>query len=134
MTPVEIVAGLLLAVGGFFLVSAAIGVLRFPDVYTRLHASGVGDTLGAGLVLAGLLVITSFGEHGWVPELLEGHGWHGAEHGVINSFKLISILFFMWVSGTTACHALAKAAWLAGVEPWQAERDDADRGGEEVAP
>jgi len=133
MTPVEIVAGLLLAAGGFFLVTGAVGVLRFPDIYTRLHAAGVGDTLGAGLVLAGLLVLTTAGEHGWATELLAGHGWHGAEHGIVTSFKLVSILFFMWVSGTTACHALAKAAYLAGVPPWTAD-GEASESVEEVAP
>ena len=40
--------------GLFFIVVGSIGVLRFPDVYTRLHASGMTDTMGAGLVLVGL--------------------------------------------------------------------------------
>ncbi len=119
MSPVMVLVGVLLGFGSLFLVTGAVGLLRFPDVYTRLHAAGVGDTLGAGLILAGLLVIPTFGDHGWVVELAAGHGWHGAEHGVVTSFKLVSILFFMWVSGTTACHALAKSAHLAGVVPWR---------------
>lgn len=103
--------------GAFCLITGAVGLLRFPDVYSRLHAAGVADTLGAGAIMAGLMIVTTLGDHGWLTALWRGEGWHGAEHGVITTFKLMSVLFFMWVTSTTACHALAKAAWLAEVEP-----------------
>ncbi|HEY9531031.1 MAG TPA: monovalent cation/H(+) antiporter subunit G, partial [Burkholderiales bacterium] len=47
---------ILLAAGGFFCIVGGIGVLRMPDFYTRLHAAGVNDTLGAGLLLLGLIL------------------------------------------------------------------------------
>lgn len=120
---VDAVSGLLLVAGGLFCVTGAVGLVRFPDLYTRLHAVGVGDTLGAFLVLGGLFVLAAGGEHGFVTAALHGEGLAGMEHGLIVGFKLISTLFFMWVSGTTACHALAKAAHLSGLEPWQAPAD-----------
>lgn len=128
---VDVLAGVLLVAGGLFCVTGALGLLRFPDLYTRLHAVGVGDTLGAFLVLGGLFVITAGGEHGFVTAALHGEGLAGMEHGLIVGFKLISALFFMWVSGTTACHALAKSAYLSGLKPWQAA---SDAGAEEPAP
>lgn len=50
------VSGALVAVGLVFMVGGAIGVLRFPDFYTRLHAAGVGDLIGGVIVIAGLAV------------------------------------------------------------------------------
>ena len=42
--------------GGFFLIVGGIGLLRFPDFYTRLHAAGMTDTLGVGLMLLGMMM------------------------------------------------------------------------------
>lgn len=112
-----VVAGALVLVGAFGCLTAAVGVLRFPDAYTRLHAAGVGDTLGAGAILLGLAVWTLFGEAGVVPELVAGHG-HAAWTRLLVATKLAFILAFLWSTGTTACHALAKSAWLAGLTPW----------------
>jgi len=75
--------------GGIFLLVGAIGVLRFPDFYTRLHAVSVCDTMGAGLVLVGLM--------------LQG----GLS---LVTVKLLLIFYFMIFTGPTAVHALAEAA------------------------
>ncbi len=112
--------GALVLLGAAAAVSSAVGVLRFPDFYARLHAAGVGDTLGAGLVIAGLLVITTFQEGGWLPALVNGE-LAATKPGLLVCAKLISILLFLWISGTTATHALAKAAWTSGLEPWKRE-------------
>ena len=56
----DVVAALLLAGGSAFLLIGAVGVLRFPDFYTRLHPAGLTDTAGAGLILAGLMVESGF--------------------------------------------------------------------------
>ena len=53
---VDIASWILLLGGGFFLLVGGIGVLRLPDIFTRMHAAGITDTLGAGLVLLGLIV------------------------------------------------------------------------------
>ena len=79
----------LLASGAFFCVVGGLGILRLPDFYSRLHASGVIDTLGAGLVLFGLLLQT---------ETLDV------------ALRLVLIFFFLLFTVPTATHALAKSA------------------------
>jgi multicomponent Na+:H+ antiporter subunit G len=102
----EILAYLLIFSGAGFCLIGAIGVLRFPDVYSRMHSAGITDTLGALLVLLGLL-------------LLAGVSLAGA--------KLLFILAFLWMSSPTATHALAKAARHGGVHPVLA---DGSQGGD----
>ncbi|MEJ2420019.1 MAG: monovalent cation/H(+) antiporter subunit G [Exilibacterium sp.] len=85
----DIVSGLCLLGGSFLLVSGAVGVLRFPDFYTRMHAAGVTETLAAALILIGLMI-----ETGWSLVLV----------------KLSMILLFILFTSPTASHALAKAA------------------------
>jgi multicomponent Na+:H+ antiporter subunit G len=82
--------------GAFFLLVGAIGVLRFPDFYTRLHAVSVCDTMGAGLVLVGLM--------------LQG----GLS---LVTVKLLMIFYFMIFTGPTAVHALAEAALQGKLQP-----------------
>lgn len=87
--------GCLLA-GGFFCVVGAFGLLRFPDFYTRIHAGGVTDTLGAGLVLIGLCIQAGPTQ---------------------NTAKMLLLLGFLWLTSATTGHALVKAARAAGLEP-----------------
>ena len=82
--------------GLFFIVVGSIGVLRFPDVYTRLHASGMTDTMGAGLVLVGL----SF-----------------QEGLTLITVRLLMIWAFLLFTSPIATHALARAALHGKVEP-----------------
>jgi len=82
--------------GAIFLLIGAIGVLRFPDFYTRLHAVSVCDTMGAGLVLVGLM--------------LQG----GLS---LVTVKLLLIFYFMIFTGPTAVHALAEAALQGRLKP-----------------
>lgn len=79
----------LIAIGIFLLISGSFGILRFPDVFTRLHAAGVSDSLGAPLVITGLMV-------------LEGL--------TITSLKLFLLMVLLLITSPVACHALAKAA------------------------
>ncbi len=92
----DIVAWLCFAVGGFFIIVGAVGVLRLPDYFTRQHAAGMTDTLGAALMLIGMMLQVPFG---------------------IATFKLIFILLFLWLTSPTASHALAQAALGGGVKP-----------------
>jgi len=94
----DTVATVFLLAGAFTMIVGAIGVIRFPDLYTRLHAAGKGDTLGQGLVLTGLLFVAGFSP---------------------DAFKILLIAFFVCVLNSTATHALARAAWLAGLRPWR---------------
>ena len=85
-----------LVTGGFFGIVGGIGLLRFPDLFSRFHAAGVTDTLGAGLVLIGLML-----QAGWS----------------LITIKLVLILAFGLFTSPTATHALAKAALRGKVKP-----------------
>ena len=87
-----------LILGSFILISAAIGILRFKDFYTRLHAAGKADSLGQALILIGLLLTST---------------WNG------EAAKLLLIIFFIMILSPVATHALAHAASLSGIKPMQ---------------
>lgn len=93
---------LLLGTGSIVLVLSAGAILRMPTFYTKIHAAAVNETLGAGLILGGLLLQT------------DGR-WDIA-------VKLVLVLVFMVLTGPLAAHALAQAARAAGVEPGQYRR------------
>lgn len=86
----------LLLGGSFFLLIGAIGVLRMPDVYTRSHAAGITDTLGAILILGGLMIQGGF---------------------TLITAKLVLILIFLLITSPTASHALGNTAWSMGLKP-----------------
>ena len=85
----DLLSWLLLVAGGFFFLVGAIGLNRMPDVFTRMHAISVGDTLGAGLLVAGMALQAG-------PTLV--------------TVKLFLILLVIWFTGPVATHALARAA------------------------
>lgn len=99
MSGVDWLGAILLLSGCLLGVIGGIGIVRFPDFYTRLHAAGVTDTLCAGLFLAGLAC--TFGLS-------------------LASVKLAFIFFFLLFTTPTASHALAKAAMRGKLRPWQA--------------
>lgn len=90
------ISWILLLVGSFFVLVGNIGLVRFPDFYTRLHAAGITDTLGAGLVLLGLAFQAGL---------------------TLIAVKLIVIALFLMVTSPTAAHALAKAALHGKLQP-----------------
>jgi len=83
-----------LVAGSLFCIVGAIGLLRMPDFWARTHAAGLTDTLGAGLILAGLMI--------------QG----GAS---LVTVKLLMILGFLYIASPTAGHALFRAAHARGV-------------------
>ena len=85
-----------LAGGGFFCVVGGIGLLRMPDFYTRMHAASVIETLGAGLILLGLMLQAGF---------------------TLVTAKLVMIGLLIFFASPTAGHALARAAMLRGLKP-----------------
>ena len=91
-----------LAAGGFFCVVGALGLLRMPDFYTRMHAASVTDTLGAGLVLLGLMLQAGL---------------------TLVTIKLAMIGLLLFFSAPVAAHALTKAAMTRGLAPKLAESD-----------
>jgi multicomponent Na+:H+ antiporter subunit G len=100
MSPVlAVISTALLATGAIFVISGGVGLLRFPDFYTRIHAAGITDTAGGGLILLGLL--------------LQAPDWGVAA-------RLLIILLFIALSGPTATHTLAQAARRDGIHVWEA--------------
>ena len=95
-TLVHLLAGACLLGGAAFLLIGAIGLVRLPDFFTRIHATGVIDTLGIALTFAGLVILA---------------GWS------LPAVKLVLILCFMLLTGPTAAHALAKAALHGRLDP-----------------
>lgn len=94
---IDAVSWLLLATGSFFCLVGGIGLLRMPDFYTRMHASSLIETLGAGLILLGLLLQAGF---------------------TLVAAKLVMIGLLIFFTSPTASHALARAALLRGLKPW----------------
>ena len=93
----EIIAALLMGLGLIFLVGSMIGMLRLPDFYSRVHASGNSETLGTMLVFLGLAV------------------YNGVS---ITSAKLLIILMFIFVGNPIGSHILAKSAYKTGHPVW----------------
>ena len=82
--------------GAVFLVAGGVGVIRLPDTYTRMHAAGLTDTMGAGLVLLGLMLQGGFS---------------------FVTIKLIIISIFLWFTTPTSTYALANAMLISGHKP-----------------
>lgn len=118
-TTVEVVFSLLSAVfivaGSVFAVIGGIGVIRLPDFYSRLHGGGVTDTLGAGLLMTGLMLqAVKVG----LLQLVEGGVPAGLDYAPwLIAVKLAMILFFLLITSPTNCHALAQAALSQGLQP-----------------
>lgn len=92
-------SAVLIVVGVVFFIAGTVGLLRFPDLYTRLHALTKADNLGLGFIVAGL-------------------GLHSGSW--IISIKLVFIWLLVMMSSAVASHLIAQAALRKGIKPWQA--------------
>ena len=109
---VDIVIYIFLALGVFFNILAGIGLLRFPDVYTRLHAGTKCTTFGS-IFLCGSVIL--YGLKMWISGNIDGSIW------VIHTgIALVAIL----LTNPTGAHALARAAHRSGVKPVGAVIDE----------
>lgn len=93
---IDIASWALILAGSFFICVGMLGLVRMPDVFTRMHAASVTDTLGAGLLFAGFVLQAGF---------------------TLVSVKLIFILGLLFFTGPVVTHALAQAAFHAGILP-----------------
>ena len=93
-----IVTGVFLGLGCFLIVVGSLGVLRFPDFYTRIHPAGKTDTIGQAFVLFGLMI------------------YEGVS---LISVKLLFIIVFIFIVNPTATHFVAAAAYMSGLKPWK---------------
>lgn len=98
----EFIAGLFLAGGAFFLLASAIGMLRLPDFYCRLHASGNSETLGVMLSFMGLVIYEGL---------------------TLTSLKMIMIFLSIFLGNPIGTHILSKAAYKSGHHVWTLEED-----------
>jgi multicomponent Na+:H+ antiporter subunit G len=113
----NILSMVLLLLGSCFALVGGLGVLRFPDFFSRLHGGGITDTLGAGLIILGLVFqAVKVG----LAENPESTAW-------LVTVKLMMILFFLFITSPTGCHALARAALADGVKPLVTEEEELPR-------
>jgi len=95
-TLLDILSWVLLTLGGLSVLVGGIGALRMPDLYTRMHAASVTDSMGAILILVGIML-----QAGWS----------------LATIKLLAVLLFLLLTSPTSSNALASAALLAGTRP-----------------
>jgi len=87
---------ILVLAGSFFICVGMFGLVRMPDLFTRMHAASVTDTLGAGLLFAGFVLQAGF---------------------TLVAAKLVIILVLLFFAGPVVTHALSQAALHAGILP-----------------
>lgn len=99
----DVITILFIASGFFFFTTATLGLLRLPDFYARLHATGKGDTLAVFLSLLGFAIYYGFS---------------------LTALKIVFIAVFMFLAQPTATHAISRAAYRCGVQPWTYAAED----------
>ena len=104
-TLIDVASWVLLLAGGAFCIIGALGLVRMPDFFTRMHAASVTDTLGAGLMLLGLMLQAGFS---------------------LVTVKLIVLGLLIFFTSPTATHALAQAALARGLQPVLAPQEEED--------
>ena len=92
----DIASWVLIAAGGLFLITGGLGLLRLPDVFTRMHGASLIDTMGAGMLLTGFMLQAGL---------------------TLVTAKLVMILVFIFFTSPAATYALARAALYAGILP-----------------
>jgi multicomponent Na+:H+ antiporter subunit G len=97
----DILSWISIAIGAFFVLVGGIGLIRMPDLFSRMHPAGILDTAGAGFLLLGFM--------------LQSDGW-------MTAVKLALILVLLLFTSPVATHALAHAALLDGLKPWTKAR------------
>ena len=103
MMIVDILSWICLILGSIFCMIGGLGLLRLPDFYSRMHGGGVTDTLGASLVLLGLMF------QGGLTEV---------------TVKLVMILVVLLITSPTSTHAVGKAAFTSGLKPFFNDPDN----------
>lgn len=103
---INIIIILFLVIGAFITLSASIGIIRFPDIYTRLHAATKASTLGVAFILIGAFIYLY------------------AKEGIISGKLLIGIIFIM-ITAPVSAHMIGRAAHHSGIKPITKNRTDA---------
>jgi multicomponent Na+:H+ antiporter subunit G len=105
---INILSGLFLLTGLVFFLGGAVGIMRMPDFYSRLHPAGKLDTLGIFAMVAGLVI----------------YNLHHVSLGVVLlSIKMFLIVFFVFLASPTATHSIVDAGMRAGLRPWTKKKE-----------
>ena len=94
---------ILISSGVVFFLGTTIGLLRFPDFYTRMHAAGKGDTLSTVMILLGCICLVSV--------------------SLLLALKILLIINFILIGSPTATHAMMEAGNKAGAAPWRKDSE-----------
>ncbi len=103
---IDILSWLFIGTGVFLGLTSALGLLRLPDLYTRVHAAGISDTYYTALILLGLALNSGFS---------------------LISVKLIFIILLLWFTSTISTHVLLKAAHQSKLLPKLQDEEDQNR-------
>ncbi len=96
----DILSIIFIVAGLFFLIVAAIGVIRLPDVFSRSHAVSLTDSIGAFLMLIGIALHEGLGK---------------------NMLKILVVLVLLYILNPGIAHATVRAALRSGLKPWKKE-------------
>ena len=99
----DAVSWILMTAGGALVLIGTLGIVRFPDVYSRMHAAGITDTLGSGLLFAGLMIQAGL---------------------TLITVKLLLVLIFLLLTSPASTYALANAAYHGGLKPVLGKKED----------
>lgn len=110
----ELIAMVFLLAGFLFIAISAVGVIRLPDFYSRLHASGIGETLGLMISCLGLVIYECDFTGGFDLMII----------------KLLIVFLLVFLANPIGTHILGQAALKAGVEPWEKKEEEADENAE----
>ena len=101
---IEAISIIMIVSGLVFFLAAVVGIIRFPDFYTRMHAAGKGDTLSTILVIGGI-ALYYMNQDGWTFE------------AILVGLKMLAIVVFIFIASPTSTHVLMQAGFDAGVKP-----------------
>lgn len=104
----DIFITILLISGLIFFTGGSVGIIRFPDFYTRLHPAGKLDTGGLVIILSAFALYT-------IQDV--------TLTALITSIKIILIVVFVFITSPTAIHSIVDAGVRAGLAPWEKDKE-----------
>ena len=107
-----LLAAVFIVLGLFFFTGGSIGILRFPDFFSRLHPAGKLDTMGLLMTMAGMALYT-------VQDF--------SLAAILTALKIMLIVVFIFITSPTATHAILDAGVRAGLIPWTTSRQKGNR-------
>lgn len=110
----------IIVLGLFFYFAGSVGVIRFPDFYSRLHPAGMLDSMGLLLVMIGLAIHVALGTATGDPGI--------DSNDILSAVKIVLIVVFVYITSPTATHAIVDAGVRAGLGPWTKKKSEESDG------